>query len=68
MSKLCLVEGCEGKHYAKGWCYKHYARQWRHGSTDKKPPLRGRLHPNYKEFKTAKFPIKPLFNRDIEGK
>jgi len=23
---MCSVKGCEGKHYAKGLCYKHYSR------------------------------------------
>lgn len=22
--KICLIEGCNGKHYAKGYCQKHY--------------------------------------------
>ncbi len=26
--KICKVDGCNGKHYAKGYCSKHYS-QWR---------------------------------------
>lgn len=30
----CNVEGCERKHGAKGFCYMHYARFLRNGTTD----------------------------------
>jgi hypothetical protein len=33
--KTCSVEGCIGKHLAKGYCRAHYLRLWRHGSLDK---------------------------------
>ena len=29
--KKCTIEGCENKHYSKGYCQKHYARFLRHG-------------------------------------
>jgi hypothetical protein len=28
----CTVEGCEGKHRAKGYCYPHYMRQYKTGN------------------------------------
>ncbi len=28
---LCSVTGCEARSYCKGFCKKHYNRQWRHG-------------------------------------
>ena len=31
MSKTCSVEGCNGKHCAKGYCRKHYMQINRHG-------------------------------------
>ena len=31
MSKKCSVEGCEKKHYGKGYCQKHYNQIKRHG-------------------------------------
>lgn len=31
-NRTCTVGGCEGKHYAKGLCFKHYQRLWRTGS------------------------------------
>ncbi len=34
----CGVDGCDAKHYAKGWCYRHYGRWQRHGD-----PLGGRV-------------------------
>ena len=30
--RLCTIEGCGGKHTAKGFCYKHYHRLRAHGS------------------------------------
>lgn len=31
---VCSVEGCEGKHAAKGFCKSHYMRNARHGSPE----------------------------------
>lgn len=31
MSKTCTVEGCNGKHCAKGYCNKHYKQMKRYG-------------------------------------
>ncbi|KKK57923.1 hypothetical protein LCGC14_3049580, partial [marine sediment metagenome] len=28
----CTVGGCDGKHYAKGYCSKHYMRNYKYGS------------------------------------
>ena len=28
----CKITGCKGSHRARGWCKKHYARWYRHGS------------------------------------
>lgn len=36
--KGCSYEGCDGRHYGKGWCWKHYIRVRRHGSPE--PRLR----------------------------
>lgn len=33
-SKTCSVPKCEGKHYGRGMCWKHYLRMRRHGTTD----------------------------------
>lgn len=30
--RLCEIEGCGRKHYARGWCTKHYQRWENHGS------------------------------------
>lgn len=37
--KVCAVEGCESKHYAKGYCEKHYAKKRKYGD-----PLHTKLH------------------------
>ena len=31
---ICTVEGCEGKHYARTWCGKHYKRWQKYGRAD----------------------------------
>ena len=31
MSKICSVENCNGKHYGKGYCNKHYQQYRRYG-------------------------------------
>lgn len=31
MDKICSVDGCNGKHHAKGYCSKHYAQIRKHG-------------------------------------
>lgn len=32
--RTCSIDGCERKHYAKGWCQMHWRRVRSHGSTD----------------------------------
>ena len=27
----CSIEGCNGPHYGRGWCNKHYQRWYKHG-------------------------------------
>jgi hypothetical protein len=29
--RVCAVASCKSRHYAKGWCKKHYAQVLRHG-------------------------------------
>lgn len=31
MMSTCIIDGCAGKHEAKGWCSTHYRRYLRHG-------------------------------------
>lgn len=31
MVDFCKVAGCDGEHYARGWCSKHYRRWYRYG-------------------------------------
>lgn len=35
--RTCAIDGCLGRHYARGWCQSHYGRWQRHGD-----PLGGR--------------------------
>lgn len=37
MQRRCEVGACEGWHYARGWCQKHYARWLRHGDPHGSP-------------------------------
>ena len=30
--RTCSIEGCGRKHFARGWCYRHYSRWWSTGS------------------------------------
>lgn len=34
--KKCTVNGCNDKHYGKGYCSKHYQRVYKNGTSDKK--------------------------------
>ncbi len=27
----CSIDGCERRHYSRGWCKEHYRRWWKHG-------------------------------------
>ena len=38
MRSICVIDGCEGFAFGRGWCSKHYQRWERHGD-----PTRGRL-------------------------
>jgi hypothetical protein len=34
--RRCSIEGCEGRHMARGWCQMHYNRWWRNGDLRKR--------------------------------
>lgn len=36
--RICSVDGCERKHYAHGWCQRHYGRMYRNGDLAKRHP------------------------------
>ena len=38
MSKICKVEGCEKKHYCKGYCSKHYQQFKKYGCIPERTP------------------------------
>jgi len=52
--KPCTVSECEMSHYAKGMCRTHYARWYRHGTTDSLLDI----IPNKKIYKYAKQDLK----------
>ena len=38
--KICSIDSCERKHYAKSYCMAHWKRVHKHGSTDNSPILK----------------------------
>lgn len=54
--RYCSIESCSKKHKAKGYCYMHYVRLRKHGSTDKRKSHRLKHgmsnHPVYAVYKT----------------
>lgn len=42
--KVCIVEGCEGKHFTKNYCRSHHARFMRYGDPLKGGAYRDRTH------------------------
>lgn len=51
--RTCSVDGCEGTHYARGWCPKHYQRWLAHGD-----PL-ATLQPGWPENLLARMEPQP---------
>jgi len=37
--RVCQIDGCDGKHVARGWCQTHYDRWRRHGDPEEGGPL-----------------------------
>ena len=37
--KICSVETCDRKHYARGWCASHYSRWWSGGDVRADVPI-----------------------------
>ena len=55
--RICEVEGCERKSYSKGYCQRHYTKNWKYGNpTSGKFQERHGLHniPEYKVWKNLK--------------
>lgn len=59
--KKCKVEGCNCKHYAKGYCSKHYMQYKRHGEV----PERTKYDPN-KIIEYDDYAEIVLYNKDCE--
>jgi 5-methylcytosine-specific restriction endonuclease McrA len=55
MSKrTCDIQGCDTKHFGKGYCQKHYRRWKKHGDPTKVLPAAGGKSPTYNEDRSAK--------------
>jgi hypothetical protein len=56
----CSIDGCDREHYAKGWCYTHYARARRNnGDPQANKPIRdgnGHAHPEVATQRTRVTP------------
>lgn len=44
MQRLCALDDCDGAHYARGWCHKHYRRFMRYGDPTFTPQPRIEHH------------------------
>lgn len=42
-SRTCSIEDCGVRVYARGWCRRHYARNWRNGHPTAAPTRRDRV-------------------------
>jgi hypothetical protein len=38
-TRRCTIEGCERKHYGRGWCQTHYARWYKTGEIEPSRPI-----------------------------
>lgn len=47
--RICVIEDCDRKHYARGWCHKHYAQWWAVGDPNPTRPWHptGSEHSNW---------------------
>jgi len=41
-TRVCSIEGCERPHRARGWCTTHWWRWRQYGTTEDRPPKKGR--------------------------
>jgi len=48
--ETCVIEGCERKFHAHGWCWPHYRRWQRHGD-----PLGGNASPKFSKEERKKY-------------
>lgn len=53
----CQIDGCDGKHFGKGWCYRHYNRVWRTGSPERTLIAEGTSAGSYKKARTPGHPV-----------
>lgn len=60
--RSCSIDDCDGVHYGLGWCFKHYYRNYKHGSPH--VTLKGS---RYKIHKTLKDSIESKYTKKSDN-
>ena len=66
--KICSITGCNGPHYGRGWCAKHYRRWLRHGDPETvlRPSRHVVQHGTVNEYQNYGCRCEPCHNAAME--